>query len=252
MIRASQIPGEKAAELIAPFKNLETPNVHSKGYVGRYENSELRKQKLELVVSTVDESPPRFAIQSDLPRILLHGATGEHICTISRHDFLNGACLGCLFFEKTDSLSMRLSNETGLDVQRVEALLSDAVVTVEDVTQIIAKTGLQVERLNAFVGKSFLELYAKEVCGMVTTQIGEEEIAASGSFISGLAGTLLAGELLKEREAGLAAWRLNNHLSMSLFNPSSRWLQERPKDERCNCFCSSDIMVDAYKEKWQE
>lgn len=251
MITASQVPGAKATEIIVPFRNLPNPRIQLAGYVDKYENSDLRKQKLELVVSTVDEDPPRFAIQSDLPRVLLHGATGEHVCTISRHDFLNGACLGCLFYEKTDSLSMRVSKETGLDVQRVQRLLSDAVVAEEDVTRIAAKTGLRVERLGAFVGKPFLELYAKEVCGVITARVGEEEIAASASFISALAGTLLAGELLKERESSLAPWRLNNHLSMSMFNPSSRWLHERPKDERCPCFCSSEIMVEAYKEKWQ-
>lgn len=250
MIEMSQVPGAKATEISSPFLKLSTSKIIVKDYVERYEESELHKQKLEFVISTVDENPPRLVIQSDLPRILLHGATGEEISTISRHDFLNGACLGCLFFEKDNSLTTKISNETGLDDHYVERLLIEPLITESDIVNIAGRTKLTTERLSPFLGKPFLELYAQEICGVITTQVDKEAIAASASFVSALTGTLLAGELLKEREENLAKWHLNNHLSMSVFDPSKRWLHERPKDDRCSCFCSSKIMVDAYKEKW--
>jgi molybdopterin/thiamine biosynthesis adenylyltransferase len=216
----------------------------------RYEQFSGRREKQDLVVSTIDENDSRIVIQSDLPKVLLHGATGEHVASVSRHTFLDGACLGCLFFEN-ESLATRISCETGLLLQEVEKLL-DARNTVapEHISIISTKTGISLERLNPFLGRPFIELYSREVCGSLTVPVGHQEVTGTASFVSALPGVLLAGEIIKNQVESLNTYSLNNYLSVSLFNPSARWLQERPKDERCRCLCSHPLMVESYKKKW--
>jgi hypothetical protein len=49
------------------------------------------------VVLCVDNVVSRYAVQSDLPRLLLNAGTSAYSFQASRHDFLNGACLACLY-----------------------------------------------------------------------------------------------------------------------------------------------------------
>jgi len=216
---------------------------------------EFRKDNIaadfDLVVSTVDSNDTRIRIQSDLPRILLHGATGEHVSTISRHNFVEGACLGCLFFEQGSSALVTTSTKTGLPMQEVDELLcGDAQVTEEHISVIAKRTGIEVRRLQDYVGRPFTELYTEEICGTMGIKLGDKEFAASVSFVSALPGVLLAGEITKERSQNLSCFRLDNYMTLSLFNPSALWLRQRTKDERCLCMCSHPIMQGAYRQKW--
>lgn len=206
--------------------------------------------KLDLVISTVDNNDTRIRVQSDLPRIVLHGATGEHVATISRHSFVEGACLGCLFFEQI-SPAATISTETGISVHEVEQLLCGTVqVTKEHMSAIATRTGIDTERLRGYIDRPFIELYTQEICGTIRPKVGGKEIAASVSFVSALPGVLLAGEIIKERSHELSRFRLNNYLTLSLFNPAARWPLQRPKDERCMCMCAHPIMQGAYRVKW--
>jgi len=49
------------------------------------------------VVLCVDNVVSRYAVQSDLPRLLLNAGTNAYSFQASRHDFLNEACLACLY-----------------------------------------------------------------------------------------------------------------------------------------------------------
>jgi molybdopterin/thiamine biosynthesis adenylyltransferase len=216
----------------------------------RYESFRRTSGKLDMVVETIDENEPRVTIQSDLPKILLHGATGDEIATISRHNFIDDACLGCIFSESA-SIADSIAWETGLPPEEVTFLLeSNSPITAEQVARIAEKTGISLSRLQSFVGLPLTELYTREICGVVKIEVQQREIAATVSFVSALPGILLAGEVIKERVGEFGAYCLNNYLTLSLFNPSSRWLLVRPKDERCKCLCSHPIMQERYVEKW--
>jgi len=217
---------------------------------GRYESFRRTLGKRDTVVETIDENEPRVTIQSDLPRMILHGATGDEIATISRHNFLEGACLGCLFSESS-SLADSIAQETGLLSEEVVFLLeSKSPITAEQVVRISEKTRIRLSHLQPFVGLPLTELYTREICGVARIEVRQREINAAVSFVSALPGILLAGELIKERVSEFAAYQLNNYLKLSLFNPLSRWLLTRPKEERCKCLCSHPIMQQTYREKW--
>jgi len=220
-------------------------------FVGRYETFRQKRKKLELVISTIDENDPRIIIQSDLPKLLLHGATGENVATISRHNFIDCACLGCLFSEY-EPLTTRISRETGITIEEVEKLLAEEiVVSQEQILRIALKTGIPYEKIACYIGKPFVKLYNREICGVVTVDLSQQQVAATAPFVSALPGILLTSEIIKEKIQELAPFRLNNYLSISLFSPSARWLQKRPKEERCRCLCSDPIMIELYQKKWQ-
>lgn len=51
----------------------------------------------EHVIAAVDNVATRLEIQSDLPKSILNAGTSAWSFDASRHEFLRGACLGCLF-----------------------------------------------------------------------------------------------------------------------------------------------------------
>lgn len=204
----------------------------------------------EVAVATVDNNNARIQIQSDLPRILFHGATGDNVGTIFRCNFLDDACLGCLFFEDQEPLSLTISRSTGLSLGEVEDILRKRTsLTTSHIERIQARTYLG-SRLSDLVGHSLEELYAREICGVMHINAGQKEIAGTVSFVSAIPGILLAGEILKTSIPELRRFSLNNYLTMSVFNPSALWLLRKEKDRRCKCYCSSPVMVDSFQNKW--
>lgn len=68
---------------------------------GKYEDlvgsNSISLRQYDRVVACLDNVVSRYAVQSDLPRLLLNAGTNAYSFQASRHDFLNGACLACLF-----------------------------------------------------------------------------------------------------------------------------------------------------------
>lgn len=206
---------------------------------------------LDLVVSTVDNSQAREHIQSDLPREILHGATHEQTFAVSRHDFMNGACLGCLFFRQPKSYSEQIAGETGISLEEVERVLgSEGRFTMEHVKRMVETKNVSETKYAQFVGRPFKDVYAKEICGTIEVRVGNTSEAATASFVSAMPGILLAGEVLKARVPELNKYRLSNYFQMSLFSPGAGMLMFRKKDPRCTSLCSEPIMINRYKQKW--
>ena len=220
----------------------------------RYEDYKktTNSSKFDLVVSTVDNNHAREQIQSDLPRLVLHGATHEQMFVVSKHDFVNGACLGCLFFKQELGYGEQVSEETGIPIEEVDRVLSTNGTFTEGHAQTIARErGGDAKRLSSFVGLPFKEVYAKEICGMLRIQIGTASAAATVSFVSAMPGILLAGELIKDRVRELKDYRLSNYFTMSLFSPLAGQLMFRQKDPRCSCLCGEQIMFNRYNQIWR-
>jgi molybdopterin/thiamine biosynthesis adenylyltransferase len=72
-------------------------NLEVKAFKGAYEQYPHRG-KHDMVVVAVDNVKTRREVQLDFPRIILNGGMYANSFRISRHDdFLNKACLGCLY-----------------------------------------------------------------------------------------------------------------------------------------------------------
>jgi molybdopterin/thiamine biosynthesis adenylyltransferase len=208
----------------------------------------------DTVVSTVDNNEARLQIQSDLPRLILHGATHENTFVISRLGFLEGACLACLFSERPKSYEEQISEDTGIPVQQVKQIIeTNGKLTSDLVEQIVTGRGVDFKKLQASIGELFRDVYAKEICGTLridTENKSQHTQAATVSFVSAMPGFLLAGEILKERTSELRDYKLNNYFLMSMFSPDANEPFFREKNEHCFALCANPIMIRRYEEKW--
>jgi ThiF family protein len=82
------------------------------------------------VASCVDNVVSRYAVQSDLPRLLVNAGTNAYSFQASRHDFLSGACLACLYPpRKGTSHEQRVACDQSPQGQTVRPMESYSMVT---------------------------------------------------------------------------------------------------------------------------
>jgi len=243
--------GRAKVDVVSDF--LRGTNVSVLPFRMSYESfvKEAKPEKLPLVISTVDNDQAREHIQSDLPREVLHGATHEQTFVISRHDFIHGACLGCLFFRKPKSYSEQIADETGIALGVVERVLeTNGPFSAEHLATMVEKRGVVISKYSDSIGRPFKDVYAKEICGTLTINVNNKVEAATTSFVSVMPGILLTAEILKQAIPELANYRLNNYFQMSLFSPNANIPFFRQKDPRCVSLCFDSIMLDRYHQKW--
>jgi molybdopterin/thiamine biosynthesis adenylyltransferase len=251
LVAAHPDVGRPKAEVLAGF--LRSHGVTTVYDVAKYQDvrQTLSDAEMRLVVSTVDNDEARIALQSDLPESVLHGATDADVTVVSRLDFLDGACLGCLFFERSKSFAESVADDTGIPLDEVVRLLeTHGELTSGHVDRIIASRGTGFEELRSKVGAIFAEVYATQICGAINFDFGETRVSPTVSFVSAFPGFLIAAELLKTGSEELERHRLKNYLAISLFAPTYRQVLERPKDPRCRCLCFDPIMSSSYRRKW--
>lgn len=140
---------------------------------------------LDLTVVGVDRDESRWDVQKDFPRVVLCGGTELSLVQTSRHDdFLNKACVGCLW----PKLSM--DNRT---------------------------------------------------------LINEEQPAPAISFVSALAGVLLAAEIIKERVDAFRKTRLDITLYLNALKPSFLQIRRPSKSDQCGCNCRDSRIINIYR-----
>ncbi len=201
-----------------------------------------------IVVSTVDNEAARAQIQSDLPRIVIDSATSGAVLGVSRHDFLHGACLGCLHPRARTVLAdeTRMAQVLGMAVGDVIGFMSDdRLLSPQELSLIYDKLGISTDSRIPPGGKSLRHLWAEDVCGRVVMPAGSgEKISGSAGFITLVAGALAAGELIKESTSG---GTLDNQFMMQVFRgPSADFPRRREKDPMCSCYCSEEPLRAAY------
>jgi molybdopterin/thiamine biosynthesis adenylyltransferase len=149
-----------------------------------------------VVLSALDNRPARWTLQSLWPDLVLEGATGETMVQIFRHAHADGtACLRCLHPDEGEARDYvsSMAEATGIGRERIAAALDglSAIVTEHDVDAAVpAVRGLVRTHLG------------RDMCGMlanVERLLGDRPAPAqlSVAFSSYLAGTFLAGELVK-------------------------------------------------------
>lgn len=201
-------------------------------------------------VSTIDDEEVRAFIQTDLPRVVIDGATSGATIGVSRHTFLDGACLGCLHprTEQLYSHELQMARLLGWSLGTViERLASDEPLSPHDLRMLADRLGLG-EDLQFREGKPLRVFWAEDVCGRLELPAEITPLSPSGSaaFVSTMAGALVAGELLKDASGMMP---LDNEFRMQVFQgPTDAFPRKRPKDPKCRCFCSEDAMRLAYLE----
>lgn len=199
-----------------------------------------------IVICTVDNDLARHEVQSDLPRLILEGATSREVIAVGRYDFLSGACLACVHLGGDDRFAveeavagrLRWSLEAVLQHLETDRPLSDVEAT--EVGQVLGLPSAQL------VGRPLRSVWVSEICGKLTLPETGGGNTGSISFVSALAGVLLAGELIKELHE--PNHRVRTSVIMStLTGPTKHSLQAPSKEPRCSCRCSDPIMQEAYR-----
>lgn len=206
----------------------------------------------DIVVCTVDSAEARREIQSDLPRLLLDGATSGFTFSVSRHDFLHNACLGCVHSPDPEDFVVEeeIARTLGWALGDVfDALRSDRPMSEGELSKIFKYASLTFEHISNFIGEPLRYLWANEICGMFHSDRKEEQqIIGTAGFVSIMPGILLAGELIKERYFGQNVLN-TKFIAQALVGPTHNSLQHPLKEKNCACFCQTEIMQQAYRRK---
>ncbi len=213
---------------------------------------------LDAVAVALDTASGRIAIQASLPRRLLNAWTQPGDLGASRHDFLSGPCLACLYLPegKGRSLSENIADALRLPEMEIrEKLHVGFKVNRAFLVRVEAATGVAAEVLRPFEGEPLSVFYSKAVCG--TAHFGPSRGGDRGAaavpmaFQSALAGVLLAAEIIAE-VAPLRTDALPPLTKINLLRPLGRYLTEpSTKHASGTCLCQDPYYVSGYRRKWE-
>lgn len=208
---------------------------------------------LSLVVSTVDNNEARYQIQSSLPKLIFHGATGQSIANVSVIKFLENGCFCCIYHSNSSREEI-ISQEMGIPITEVKrAFENKEKFTERHFALMKEKFGVQANRFQKFVGIPFDEVYKKEVCGKMEIKTKDGLKTPSISFVSFFSGLSLAAELIKFHSDALGKYPMKikeDFLRINLLLPETIIFARRPKDPDCSLNCSSDTIRNIYSKKW--
>ncbi|WP_026461375.1 E2 ligase fold family C protein [Adhaeribacter aquaticus] len=211
--------------------------------------------KLPRVAVAVDSAEDRIAIQAAIPSKIVNAWTQAYDLGISRHNnFLEDACLACLYLPKEESLSESaiIAEALGLPEPEVRLMLvHQAVVDLTLATRIATAKDQPLENLMPLVGKPLRNFYQKTICGGIILSSGNgEQNETPMAFQSALAGIMLAGELIQE-DLGLREKKLATSTRINLLSSVGKYLNvpvQKQKDKRC--LCNDKHYQQAFKAKY--
>ena len=227
------------------IRRLSSDRLEVRGRVARY-GGESRRDPV--VVSAVDNHDARFAIQHDLPRTLLHGATGGSVAAVSSVKLLDNACFCCMF-ERGAGREAAISRQTGIPEKEVREAMDGGAFT-QDHLRRMRGLGLRSAGLEGMVGRPFSKVYA-EICGTLPPVSGGP--APTVPFVSFFSGLALLAELVKASCPELREFpmvRRPDFMQIDLFSPAGYNLARRVKNSRCAMRCSDAGVRSAYARKW--
>ena len=202
---------------------------------------------LQRLVVAVDSRRSRRALQNEFPREVFDASTTD-IREIVLHYHLQPtelACLSCIYEpdEEEFSREQHIADHLGISVDEVRTERIS-----EPVAQSIAAKFPEIAA-NMLVGTAYDTLF-KKLCaeGLLRTQI-DRTIVAPFAFVSVLAGTLLAIELVRRLGNGVAD-REFNYWRVSPWQPLfGRRRVLRPRQQGCP-FCSNPILQKVNTTLW--
>ncbi len=204
---------------------------------------------LKKLIVCVDSRRTRRSLQSEIPGEVFDASTTDirEIVLHFNKQPTTKACLSCIYYEEPDELAHE---------KHVAEVLG---VTINDVqkgfiTQEIAEkisTNYQALNPHEIVGKAFDSLF-KQLCGEGTLRkAGDRQVLAPFSFISVLAGTYLAIEVIIRVQKPQHDKRFNYWRVSPWASPVPRLRSFRPRRTNCE-FCGDDIKKRVAESLWRK
>ena len=185
--------------------------------VGTFAQYVKDKSKVRRAITTVDSRPARRSIQKELPLEILDASTTDvsEVVVHSHRQPTSGACLACIYKHIPDELARERDIASGLGIE-VEDVTSGALINEGVAAKILSKhpqldpTGL--------VGTAFDSLFKQLCAEQALLSATGAQVFAPFSFVSSLAGALLALELARF-ESGVRFEDGTNYLFASPWAP---------------------------------
>ena len=203
---------------------------------------------LSRLVVAVDSKRARRSLQAEVPGEVFDASTTgveEIVLHFHKRPLSGNACLSCVYCLEPDELSheKHIAESLGVGVDETQS----GSVSEEASKKIIAKhSNLQGRNL---IGLSYDTLF-KELCGQHKSELANgEQVLAPFSFVSILAGTILALETffrIKNNEHKYNYWRLSPWR-----NPLPELKRNNPKNPKCD-FCGDEIKSRVADDIWIE
>lgn len=205
-----------------------------------------RRLPIETMIVTVDSRGARRKLQKFIPRRVLDASTTDvrEVVVHSNEQPADGACMACLYRHTPNEEARTLSIAEGLGIEI--ATVGEGFVSAE-AAQRIAVSHPAIEPAS-IEGKAFDTLF-RELCATQALATNEgRQVLTPFAFVSGLAGALLAVELVR-KDRGLpdtGGWHVDPWRG-----PVGRLRRPVPKHPDCE-FCSKPHFRAAIDEYWSK
>jgi Prokaryotic E2 family C len=207
----------------------------------------------------LDSARDRRAAQASLPEWIANAWTQPGDLGVSTHDFLSGACVGCLYLPQH-----ALPNEDALIAAAlgvsdrlldVRTLLHSGAGVPRPLLDAIALAGdIPIERLLPFIDRPVRMLYVEGFCGGAVIPLGRvgtprQDVHVPLAHQSALAGVLLAAAAVAKAAGHEGAG--TRIMRMDVLRRVPPFLtQAAAKDPRGICICQDSDYRDAYRRKY--
>jgi hypothetical protein len=211
------------------------------------------------MILALDSSRDRRAAQASLPQWIANAWTQPGDLGVSSHDFLDGACVACLYLagqalENEDAI---IASALGISdrLVQIRTLLHNGDGVPHDLLDSIAKArAIPIERLLPFEGRPVRDLYTEGFCGGAVIPLGavgtpRQEVHVPLAHQSALAGLLLAAAAVRQ---ALGLNRPGTQVTrIDVMRPLGTYLtQLAAKDQRGICICQDNDYRDIYQRKY--
>jgi hypothetical protein len=236
--------GVEKAELTRAL--LDAAGTTALAYGARWQELAPEERRvIDVPLVSVDDDRTRRDLQLTLPRLVLNaGTSDEGLYQVTRHDFINGACLCCIARadQVVSSLEENVARYLGIPLDEFLAFTTSADPLPDDVLKRVREN--ERENLRGIPGREITRV----VCGRLRLPAGGP--AVSAPTLSATPGVLLATEAVKvalRAQTPLDSDQ-NALVASVLRGPHERWLMRREK--RVDCVCGDELYLAYYHRKW--
>ena len=217
-----------------------------------------KRYRVDNLLLALDSAKDRRAAQASLPRRIGNAWTQPGDLGVSSHDFLEGACVNCLYLpddeQKNEDQIIAESFGVSERLMQVRDLLYRNEGAPRDLLDAIsAARGIPRQRLTAFEGRPLRDLYTEGFCGGAVIPLGELGAPANDVHVPLAHQSAMAGVLLAAAGIGMCLGASAGSVvaQYDVLKPQQRF-QVYPvaKDPRGICVCQDKDYVGIYREKY--
>jgi hypothetical protein len=238
----------KIAKVVAFTALLDTAGARTRPVEARWQDLPRDDRSgVDTIVISVDHDPTRRDVQLDLPRLILNAGNADTgLYRVTRHNFLDGACLRCISRgdQRSHGPEESAARRLGLDLADIAPFLDGDEPLPEPLLARAVITEGERERIRG--------LRARQALGIVCGQFSPlpDVPALSTPVLSAAPGVLLAAELVKNRLGLDTSPGADRNLLAAgiLAGPHCRWTSWRAKQPGCEC--TDEIYRAAYAKRW--